>query len=66
MDMVFIDAEHTAEAATADVDTWKPKLRTGGLLCGHDRDMNGVAAMLADRLQGEFEKGAGSIWTVIV
>ena len=36
LDFVFIDAEHSYEAAKTDIATWWPKLRPGGLLIGHD------------------------------
>ena len=35
-DFVFIDGEHTYEAVCEDIAAWKPKVRPGGLLCGHD------------------------------
>jgi hypothetical protein len=35
-DFVFIDAEHTYEHVLQDVRTWYPKVRAGGILCGHD------------------------------
>ena len=36
LDLVFIDAEHTAEAVTQDIHAWWPLLRPGGYLMGHD------------------------------
>lgn len=36
LDLVFIDAEHSFEAVTQDIGLWWPKVRGGGVLCGHD------------------------------
>lgn len=36
LDFVFLDADHTEAAVGADLKAWYPKLRSGGLLCGHD------------------------------
>lgn len=38
LDFVFVDAEHTYEACRQDIDAWLPKLKRGGMLCGHDID----------------------------
>jgi len=36
IDMVFIDAEHTHEAALQDITLWSPHVRPGGIISGHD------------------------------
>jgi hypothetical protein len=36
LDLVFIDADHSYEGCKADIDAWRPKLRPGGWLMGHD------------------------------
>ena len=34
--MVFIDADHSYRSTIEDVQVWFPKVRKGGMLCGHD------------------------------
>jgi len=36
LDMIYIDGHHTFDAALEDVRQWLPKLKTGGVLAGHD------------------------------
>lgn len=40
VDFIFIDADHRYTQFKKDLDNWYPKVRPGGLLCGHD--FNGV------------------------
>lgn len=35
-DVVFIDAEHSMKAVSADLEAWWPKVRPGGVMMGHD------------------------------
>lgn len=35
-DMVFIDGDHSYEAVRHDLAVWVPKVKKGGLICGHD------------------------------
>lgn len=36
IEAAFIDGDHSYEAALADMEAWWPKVRVGGILCGHD------------------------------
>jgi len=38
LDLVYIDAAHDKENVMADIRSWWPKVRLGGMLCGHDYD----------------------------
>lgn len=39
LDVVFIDADHRYRFVTEDIVVWYPKVKIGGLICGHDCDM---------------------------
>lgn len=36
LDIVYIDGCHKYESVSKDINLWYPKLKTGGVLCGHD------------------------------
>jgi hypothetical protein len=36
LDFVFIDAAHDFESVRADIQAWRPKVKPGGVLAGHD------------------------------
>lgn len=36
IDLIFIDADHSYESAKEDIGVWYPKVRSGGILSGHD------------------------------
>ena len=48
LDWVFLDGDHSYEAVKADIQAWTPKVRPGGLICGHDyRDEMGFGVIQA-------------------
>ena len=66
LDMVFVDGDHTKAGVLADLTLWRPKLRPGGLLCGHDRYQDGVPAALTEFFGEAPAAVAGSIWATSV
>lgn len=47
MDFVYIDAAHLYEPVQADISAWWPKVRSEGLLMGHDYDYSAPGVMQA-------------------
>ena len=41
LDFVFIDADHTFESVTEDMELWHSKVKVGGLFSGHDYNGKG-------------------------
>ncbi len=42
LDFVYIDAAHDYESVRKDLMAWEPKVKNGGILCGHDFVEDGV------------------------
>jgi hypothetical protein len=41
-DFVFIDGGHSMKQVLADLDSWYPKVRNGGIMAGHDSNLFSV------------------------
>lgn len=62
VDLVFVDGLHTAPQVTRDVQNYWPKLRAGGIMCGHDVNHGcGVNQALED-LGRPYEVLSGYVW----
>jgi hypothetical protein len=48
IDFVFIDGLHTDEQVKKDIENYYPKLKSGGLMCGHDYHSWRLAAAVND------------------
>lgn len=67
LDFVFIDAIHSFEAVSSDLNAWFPKVRRGGLVAGHDVSWSGVREaveqFLGDKgLAGYFTPSTSDVW----
>ena len=47
LDFAYIDANHKAPFVKKDIEVWYPKIKVGGMLCGHDYDLNEMGVMVA-------------------
>lgn len=61
LDFVFIDASHDTESVRADITAWRPKVRSGGALTGHDANWLSVQAALNEQLPG-WQLLGGNVW----
>jgi predicted O-methyltransferase YrrM len=66
-DMVFIDGDHEYESVKEDILAWRPLLREGGLLCGHDYghpDYHAGVTAVVNELFGQPSRGPDLIWWI--
>lgn len=67
LDFVFIDADHSYQAVTDDIQRWRTKVRAGGWIGGHDyNDKFPGVVKAVDRIFGRKVelRSPGSIWGV--
>lgn len=66
VDFVFIDANHNYDPVRADIAAWLPKVRSGGIIAGHDYtawNWPGVKKAV-DEAFGEKVQVIGNSWVV--
>lgn len=61
LDLVFIDADHSYEWVKKDIAAYKPKLKPGGWLTGHDIDFPGVNRAVNEVVQN-YDVGTNNVW----
>lgn len=57
LDLVFIDADHRYDYIKQDILLWLPKLKEGGILCGHDCE--GYYSVLPEVVREVIDKHLG-------
>lgn len=57
LDSVFIDGHHAYDEVLADIESWLPKVRSGGIIAGHDYWSNhwGVMEAVNKVFNGKFD-----------
>ena len=61
LDVIFLDAGHDYEWVTRDIQAWKPLLRKGGVMVGHDLPHPRMEEALNDYLPG-WTASVGMLW----
>lgn len=64
-DMVFIDADHSYNAVFADIVAWRPRVISGGILCGHDYQWPDVKRAVDELVPDRWLVRGTTIWYVI-
>lgn len=64
IDFLFIDADHSYEGVKRDIQMWIPKVRSGGVIAGHDYDWEGVKKAVDELFANTKITPWGSSWLV--
>ena len=54
IDIVYVDADHSYDGVTKDLELWTPKVKPGGIMSGHDYDIGGSAWQECRRAVDDF------------
>lgn len=65
VDIVFIDADHSYEGCKNDILAYRSKVKSGGILSGHDIDYPGVNKAVR-QLVTSYDVGPNNVWFVKV
>lgn len=67
VDLVFIDGAHEYESVKKDIDTWLPKVKKGGIICGDDycNDWKSVISAVDDYFGDKVEFIPNKHWWVV-
>ncbi len=63
LDFVFIDADHMESAVRKDIEAWRPKVKAGGMLMGHDVHLPSVRRAVDDLCPG-WQKLDQEVWAI--
>ena len=62
LDFVFIDADHEYDGVNKDIAHYKPKVKKGGYIIGHDINKKDVRKAVEEHFGNNYEKGPDLIW----
>ena len=62
LDFVFIDADHECRSVVNDIRAWTPKVKSDGLISGHDFNHPGVMKALSELIPTWQDAGVDHVW----
>lgn len=62
LDFVFIDADHVYNKIMKDLKAWGPKVKTNGILCGHDLQLPDVQKALKESFKRFTDTKIDNVW----
>jgi predicted O-methyltransferase YrrM len=62
LDFVFIDACHDYECVKEDIKAWYPKIKKGGIISGHDFNVEEVKKAVVEQINNFYAIGVYDIW----
>ncbi len=67
LDFAFVDAAHDRDSCAADIAAWRPKVRHGGVLAGHDFSsrFRGVQKAVREAFGEKFTCDGDFWWTMV-
>lgn len=64
LDFVFLDGCHTFDAVSEDIRSWKPKLKPGGILAGHDYNTYDSVRQAVNKAFANKHQVEGNCWWI--
>lgn len=62
LDFAFVDASHDKESVMKDLKAWVPKVKIGGVICGHDLHFPSVVEALNEIIPDYQKAGVDNCW----
>ena len=63
VDFVYIDADHSYDSVTKDIQSWYPKMKSGGIISGHDfNNAKSVEKAVRDYFNNNFKLFKQKVW----
>lgn len=62
LDFIYIDGDHSYEAVKKDILSWRPKVKTGGIIAGHDYELYEEVKKAVDEIFGTVAHFPDSSW----